>query len=280
MIRLSGYLSKVKEMLAEQDCRVPVLTRCAITPKWVVVQAEECCGIGFGFFGEHAVHGNVAVEPMLALLNSYIGHSLDEVMSALAERDDILSRAFYVASFNALTNPLCSIEALRQRGYAVSSPKDLSFIESDDKVVLIGYGMLINEVIERCGKVHICDMRPLDELQTVFIDGSIRAGSPEVILHTADEDMDVLKDADVVIASACTLINDTWTDLFRWSEKARIKGFYGPSGGIPPEIISDMGLNYLLTTHVFDVDKVFSNIRRSQMEMFASNAAQNYSILI
>ena len=279
---MEQYYVQLLELLNRADIPIPDLTSLALTPMWAVANAGTQCGMAFRFGKDHSVYGQQPPEAdYLQSLSPLVGQPLDRLAEALMQRKELYSRAFCLAAMNALSVPLNEPRRLAERGWITSEPAALPFLRPEDKVVCVGYGYLIDQVLAVCPQVHVSDMRPASVMRSYVLDrsGQVSAEPERVIFHTAEENPGLLADADVVLFTGCTLVNGTWRKLLRWSEHARIRGLFGPSAALPPELIRNMGFNYLTTSTIADGTQVAHTLRAPLTDPFAGSPAWRYSII-
>ncbi len=96
------------------------------------------------------------------------------------------------------------------------------------------------------------DIRPRETFETVIIDNHIAHGPSDIIVHSAIENEQVLKIADVVIITASTLVNNTFEDLLKFTGNARLVGLYGPGASLIPDEFFDRNIDFITSFHITD----------------------------
>ena len=278
---LLGFYTGLMELYAAQSLTAEPLAEAALTPKWVVVRGSGCqCGLSFRFNGEHAVHGALSFRPILERLPAFVGQPISRLAEWLLGLEGLEARIFCLAALNALSAPFNRPQALAERGWSLLPPRRLPFLRPSDRVVCVGYGCLIDEVLAVCPQVHVSDMRPRQDLETCFAGQVLSYGPEGVVFHSAGENPQLLAGADVVLITGCTLANGTWSDLLCWAEHARVVGLFGPSAGLPPELLARAGFQYVTTSHVTSPACLARNLRRPLTDPFQGRCAQGYSLML
>ncbi|WP_302777695.1 Rossmann-like domain-containing protein [Anaerotruncus colihominis] len=277
---LAGWYGQIRTLLDRAQIKPEALTDIAVTPKWLSVRGDGIqCGLAFRFGGEHAVYGSQDFRPLLERCKPWRGRALTAVIEALLAQSGLCERILCLAALNALSAPLNRPEALSSRGWKPQPPACLPFLQPSDRVVCVGYGALVDEVLAVCPQVHISDMRPQALLETYFL-ASPTPGPERVCFHPAGENRLLLSSADVVLLTGCTLANGTWRQLLEWSSGARVRGFFGPSAGLPPELLQTAGANYVTTTHITHPANTFAQLRSPLSSPMNQDYRMSYSLLL
>ena len=142
-------------------------------------------------------------------------------------------RSIALTALNALSQPFVNDEILEDKGYTVGvEVKDL--VRSDDNLVIVGYGGLVKSYAGRCRELHVTDQRPVETFRTTIVGETIRYGPAGIMVHPAEENKEVLKDADVAIITGSTLVNGTFEEVVGYAKHARIRALYGSSPQFDP----------------------------------------------
>lgn len=281
---MEEILQSLTAMLQAEGVQPETLRELALSPMWAVAKGEGAqCGVAFRFGRDHSIYGAPReTEEVLLPLREMIGQPLDLLVKRLAGRSDIYSRAFSLAALNALSAPLNQADRLEKRGWKQLPPAALPFLKPEDRVVCIGYGYLIDQVLAVCPQVHVSDMRPKAVLETCFLgrEGTVGHGPERVIFHDASENEALLEEADIVLMTGCTLVNGTWRSLLQSSVRARVRGIFGPSAGLPPELLRDMGFNYMTASAVQRPDVLFQGLHQPMGDPFGGEALHRFSLLL
>lgn len=279
--RLSSAYELIAGMYKAEGRQPDRLKELALGTKWAVVTGDAgACGAAFRFGGEHAVHGQLHSAEFLKQLQPYVGRSLYELIERLMDEKDIYMRAFCLAALNALSNRLLEPQRLAARGFKLIEPCSLPFLRPDDMVVCVGYGMLFNEALSVCGKVHVSDMRPATDLQTTIVGEKIITVPENIVLHGADENRELLARADVVLITGCAIVNDTWGDLIRYASRARVIGMFGPSAQIVPEFLVCNGISYITASRITDPSTLRQQLCQPLGTGLSPACAKGYAVYI
>lgn len=277
--RMEKAYLQIVDLYRQERIEPGKLLKIGYFPKWTVAYGENGqIGRAFHFDGEHAVYGSLDNMNFLLQLQPFVGKSLFTLVEHLLNETDIQMRAVCLASLNALSRPLNQTEQLTKRGFNICNSEDLGFINSDDLLVFVGYGALIREALQRCPTIHVSDMRPMSNLQTVSVGEAIEYGPPGIQFHDAAENRALLAKADVVMMSGSTLVNGTYKELIGYAGKARIIGMFGPSAQLIPEFLQGGGINYITTSGITDVDKFYRHLRNPYAGENEEFCTQKYAI--
>ena len=168
-----------------------------LNPGWnAVVRTHDCCGIAMSFQDNNPLYGTDQTGQDLEYLKSCVGSSLFEVASANISSPHIFRRSIALAALNALSQPFVKDEVLLAKKYSIGlEVKDL--VRSDDKLVIVGYGGLVRSYAGRCRELHVTDQRPVETFRTTIVGETVSYGPAGIVVHPAEENREVLKDADV-----------------------------------------------------------------------------------
>lgn len=278
---LARFYQQILRLLTACGRMPEPLAQLVLTPKWAVVQGTGVqCGQAFRFGGEHAVHGGLDFGRLLSELRPLLGRPLDALVESLLAREGLCARVFCLAALNALSSPLCMAQALSDRGWRPLAAHALPFLRATDKVVCVGYGCLIGEVLSLCPQIHVTDMRPRADLESIFLGEGAPSGPDGVIFHDVSEQPGLLAGADVVLITGCTLANGTWRLLLDWSAHARVVGLFGPSAALAPEVLRASGFRYVTSSRITDPGRFAQNLRRPLSDPLAGGCAQGYTLLL
>jgi uncharacterized protein (DUF4213/DUF364 family) len=185
-----------------------------------------------------------------------------------------------VASLSALSQPLLLPDTLKRRGYkTLGSNIDLTFfIKPEDIVTVVGYGGGIKRLLGKCRELHVTDIRPRGEFQTLMVGDAIEYMPGEVIIHSEEENKEALGMADIVWITGSSLVNGTFKELMDYSSNARLIGMYGASASMIPDILFRDGINFIHSYRVSDpksfesgafIDMHMEPVMQSTQQQFA-----------
>lgn len=241
-------LCLVKELYCDQGLDIPVLKKVVARPEWIVVEGSGgACSQAINFWQDFA-----GGQEASALFKEMMGEPLDEVASAFIESGGVSSRCAAIAALNALSSRHITPEALASRGFDTSK-SIADHIEKDDVVTVIGYGKLVGWIAKACKKLYVTEMRPRMRFQTLVIDADSMGYVPKAIdVRPAEDNREVISASDVVIATASTLANETFEEIFSYAKGARVRGIYGPSGSMVPDVLLGSGLTFTRAFYASD----------------------------
>jgi uncharacterized protein len=253
----AGILEKIFqriETLYKQEGLSPgVFLKAGIKPGWnVVIGTEGQCGMAMNFTGAGGAFGKEEIDP--DRLKGFTGKDLFALAKYYITRSSWQERSVGVASLSALSQPLLTPEMLARRGYAdLGASADLTdFIRPDDIVTVVGYGGGIKRLLGRCRELHVTDIRPRREFQTLMVGETIEYSPGEVIVHPEEENKDAIGRADIVWITGSSLVNGTFLELMGYASGARLVGMYGASVSLMPDILFDVGISFIHSYRVSD----------------------------
>jgi len=223
-----------------------------LNPGWnAVIGTEGCCGVAMSFADNNPLYGTDQTVPDLQYLKSCVGSPLFEVALANLSDPRVSRRSIALCALNALSQPFVTDEMLRSKGYSVGiEVKDM--VRSDDKLVIVGYGGLVKSYAGRCRELHVTDQRPKETFRTTIVGDTISYGPAGITVHSADENREVLKDADVAIITGSTLANGTFEEVVGYAKHARIRALYGSSAQLIPDTLFKSGITIAMSVAISD----------------------------
>lgn len=239
---------------------MPHVGRLCFVAHWaVVVLSDGRAGRAFTFNGQHAVYGDLDFEWMRGM-RVLVGQPVDAALEQLLDNDSSsdaaqvsLKCSVALALANALSCNLNAPKTLRACGFGITEPTDRSFLRSEDSVVFIGAGMLLQDALSTCAQVDVVDMRPRSALQSLLLDTSgERTGPGRVRFHGVEDTEFLVARADVVGITGCALENDSLFDIVRLSRSAREFVVFGPSAQAPMELFAKLGITRVMTSRIVD----------------------------
>jgi len=223
-----------------------------LNPGWnAVIGTSGCCGVAMSFANNNPLYGTDQTLQDLQYLKSCVGSPLFEVARANLSDPRVSRRSIALAALNALSQPFVADEMLRSKGYSVGiEVKDL--VRSDDNLVIVGYGGLVKSYAGRCRELHVTDQRPKETFRTTIVGETVSYGPAGITVHAAEENREVLKDADVAIITGSTLVNGTFEEVVGYAKHARIRALYGSSAQLIPDVLFENGITIVMSVAISD----------------------------
>ncbi|MFY9750653.1 MAG: DUF364 domain-containing protein [Methanoregula sp.] len=223
-----------------------------LNPGWnAVIGTNGCCGVAMSFQENNPLYGIEETLQDLEYLKSCTDASLLNVAADNLHDKRLSRRSIALAALNALSQPLVTNEVLQAKGYEVGlEVKDL--VRSDDYMVIVGYGGLVKSYAGRCKELHVTDQRPPETFRTTIVSDDIRYGPAGITVHPAEENKEVLQDADVAIITGSTLVNGTFEEVVGYAKHARIRALYGSSAQLIPDVLFENGINIAMSIAISD----------------------------
>jgi uncharacterized protein len=226
--------------------------RFGLNPGWnAVIGSGGCCGVAMSFQDNNPLYGADQTLQDLEFLRTCVGQPLFDVARSTLADPRVSRRSIALTLLNALSQPFVTDEVLQAKGYSVGiEVKDL--VRSDDKLVIVGYGGLVKSYAGRCRELHVTDQRPPETFRTTIVGETITNGPAGITVHPAEENREVLRDADVAIITGSTLVNGTFEEVVGYAKHARIRALYGSSAQLIPDVLFENGINIVMSVAISD----------------------------
>ncbi|HWQ67573.1 MAG TPA: DUF364 domain-containing protein [Methanospirillum sp.] len=246
-----GY-TKLFDEYRKLDLPAAHVKKFGLNPGWnAVVGTNGCCGVAMSFQDNNPLYTNEQTVQDRDYLMSCIGKPLLQVAQANVSKPYLSRRSIGLAALNALSQPFVTDEELQKKGFATGvDVKNL--VQSDDNLVIVGYGGIVKSYAGRCRELHVTDQRPVETFQTTIIGKTTRYGPAGITVHPAEENREVLNDADVAIITGSTLVNGTFEEVVGYAKHARIRAIYGSSAQLIPDVLFDNGINIAMSVAISD----------------------------
>jgi len=249
-----------------------------LNPGWnAAIGTGGCCGVAMSFQDNNPLYGTDETRQDTIYLQSFIGQSLFEVARANMADPRVSRRSIALAALNALSQPFVTDEMLQSKGYRVGiEVKDL--VRSDDYMVIVGYGGLVKSYAGRCRELHVTDQRPPESFTTTIVGKTVSYGPAGITVHPAEENREVLKDADIAIITGSTLVNGTFEEVAGYAKNARIRALYGSSAQLIPDVLFGNGINIAMSVAISDPAKFeFDVLNAPDMETALRKHQRKYN---
>lgn len=254
-------LERLRKLCKESPVRPGTLVRLGIKPWWTtVLGSNNECGMAANFSSLPAEKEDRT--DYLKFL-SLIGKPLFEIAEWGIRATDHRERSVGVAAMSALSQQFLKCSSVRNRGFLAQCwmngdklvrhyPTISRLVTRKDIVAVVGYGSEVRHIRGRCRELHVTDIRSKETFETVIIDKSITHGPRDIIVHSAHENEHVLRIADVVFITASTLVNNTFEDIMKFTNNARLVGMYGPGGSLIPDAFFERDVDFITSFHIAD----------------------------
>ena len=162
------------------------------------------------------------------IIRGLIGKPLDECITELMLKDDVTLRTLLVVLSNLMSKPFNSVELLEKRGIKRTTGLGFDYDVSNMKVGLIGYGVYLRFLLNKCKEFHAFDLTPEKRILSYRISKDSTEVYPKnIFFHLGDDALnhrDVLESLDAVIMSGSTLVNESYLDILKACSNAKLKG--------------------------------------------------------
>ncbi len=262
----------------------PCLAEIGFGNKWTVASLDDGrSGRAFNFTGEHAIYGPMDLA-ILDELTSYAGQPVSSLAAWVFEESkefstSILRQSVGLSVINALASWINAPEALSDRGYSIKPFTDRSFIRPEDRVVVVGAGMVIKEAAAICGHVDIIDMRPLCSLQTLRIGKTVERGPSGMVFHGIEDTDALFNQADVICITGSSLVNETFFELAKLPHHAHEFVLFGPSAQAPVSLLGTWGVTRIITSRVSDGKRLLESMLSGSDKKVSEPCTQSYTVI-
>lgn len=265
---LKNTLDILDNLYQESKIERPRVKKIFLKSEWNVIQGtNNLFGMVINFTGIHSIYGEQKLRDRAEALKGLVGKEIFDVALDLISSDNIQERSFAVGSISCLSQPFLSSTQIKKRGF-IECGDIMSMINPEDIIAIVGYGGFVRKLLGKCKEIHVTEMRPRERFESVIIGDKVDFGPKEICIHSEKENIKVLSNADIVMITASTLVNGTFDELIDYSKKARIRGLYGPSGSIIPDVLFKTGLNYLRVFEITNPEKFeYDSINDSSLEV-------------
>jgi uncharacterized protein (DUF4213/DUF364 family) len=251
---LDNTLQRLRFLYRQCSLEPGALAKAGLKQGWnVVIGTLGQCGMAMSFAGRENTFGRQLLD--LKKLQTFIGKDFFSVAEAYIESESWHERSIGVAAMIALSQPLITPASLTDRGFEVAAAETdfASSLNRDDVVAVVGYGGGIKRLLGKCRELHVTDMRPREDFQTVLVTGEGIGFVPrESIIHAKEENENVLGRATAVAITGSALVNGTFDELLSYAKNARLVSVYGGSAGIIPDVLFENGVHMVHSSRISD----------------------------
>lgn len=285
MVRSSPQtiLEKGYEILEHEYVRLGlkagVVEKFGLNPGWnAVIGTGGACGVAMSFQDNNPLYGDEQTRMDPHHLQSFIGASLFDVARENMDDPRLSRHSIALAALNALSQPFVTDEVLAGKGYTLGvQVPDL--VRKDDIVAIVGYGGLVKDYAGRCRELHVTDQRPVESFRTTIVGNTVTHGPEGIIVHPADENREVLAEADVAVITGSTLVNGTFDEVVGYAKGARIRALYGSSAQLIPDALFESGVNLVMSVAISDPARFASDVMNApDMETALRRHQRKYNV--
>jgi uncharacterized protein (DUF4213/DUF364 family) len=220
------------------------------------------CGLCFSVFNQDLIDSYDEIKRAECL------KALDTVkILKLAEDLEInLRRILGISALNAVSQHYLWRSEERYDFTFDSDPIDHMTIRPSDKIVMIGYIGAFHLKLQRITKnVLVIDDR-LEDLKVPYLESS----------KATEKSM---QDADIVLITGSSIVNNTLEELLTWSTYAREVAVVGPTAGFLPEPVFRRGVTMISGMQVLSPEKVLAVIEEGGGTPHFKPYCRKYNIL-
>jgi uncharacterized protein (DUF4213/DUF364 family) len=277
-------LEQLQSLFKNNPVQPGMLTRLAIKPRWnAVLGSNNECGMASNFTG---IPGDQVDHTKNRKFLELVGKPLFEIADWGIHSTDLIERSIGVAAISALSQQFLSPTAVRNRGFLARCwipgdkivrqyPTLSRLVTKNDIVTIVGEGNEVRDLRGKCRELHVIDCLPHEAFNTVIIDTAITYGPRDIVVHSPKDNEKILKGSDIVIITASTLVNGTFEDIVKCTEKARLIGLYGPDASIIPDAFFEWDIDFVASFRVADPALFSENMINDHDMEFTLSTTQN-----
>jgi uncharacterized protein (DUF4213/DUF364 family) len=227
------------------------LERVVVRPGWTAVLGTGgACGAAMNFIGSPEAFGAPALDEAKVL--GWAGRSLFEVAEAGLAATSWQERAIGVASLSALSQPFLEPSALARRGLEAWDGDFGDLVRPEDRVLLVGFGGMVNRLRGRCRELHVTDLRPQEAFLARVLGTGASYSPADVLVHGPEANETLLREVDAVAITGSALVNGTLAGLLAAVGRARLVAVYGASAGFIPDVLLEHGVHLVQSHRITD----------------------------
>ncbi|MFA6363691.1 Rossmann-like domain-containing protein [Methanoregula sp.] len=288
---LNATLDRLHELYRENHVRQGKLTSIAIKPRWIAITSSHNeCGIATNCVGINTMYGTEG-QKAITNLHSCIGKPLFDLAKTGIESQDLHKRALGIAALSALSQKFLGCNGIRKRGYLSECwkasdefvqdyPAISHIVNLDDIVAIAGYGSQISSLHAWCRELHVINLRFPETFETVTIDKENSTMPGNIVCHTQPESEKILGNADVVLLSTSTLVDNSFSRLLHAAKNARLVGIYGVGASLIPDAFFDEGVDLFSSFRIVDPVAFCVGMKNdNDMDYSMMNAQKQYLMM-
>ncbi len=220
------------------------------------------CGVCFSVFNQDPIESCEEIKRVknLNLLD------ISKILHLAQDLENNLRRILGISVLNAVSQYKLWRSEERYDYTFDSDPIDHMTIRQSDKIVMIGYIGSFHLKLQRITKnVLVIDDR-LEDLKVPYLESS----------EATEKSM---QDADIVLITGSSIVNNTLEELLMWSAHAREVAVVGPTAGFLPEPLFKRGVTILSGMQVLNPEKVLNIIEEGGGTPHFKPYCRKYNIL-
>jgi len=245
-------LERINEEYLDQGLTPGVIRLVGIHPAWNTIVGDGGeCGVAMSFRSNNPNYGDKETFFDPEELKPFVGMPISKFIRDNINKESVRIKSLVLAALNALSQPLITETRLKKKGFD-TSPDLKNMVKKEDIVAIVGYGGLVNEYAGKCRELHVTDMRPVESFKSIIVGETVRYGPADIHIHSAEENEEVITEADVVFITGSTLANGTFEEVINLAENARVRCLYGSSAQLLPDALFESGINLVMSVAVTD----------------------------
>ncbi|HUY00478.1 MAG TPA: DUF364 domain-containing protein [Candidatus Deferrimicrobium sp.] len=222
---------------------------------------DESCGLCFSVFNQEPLDSVECIKTASSVMDLDIG----KVLQFAGNEEINIEKVLGISVLNAVSQHIIKNKMDQYNLLFDGDPIEHIQFNSPDKVVMVGYiGGIFQKLQRQIQNITIID----DRLKNIQ--------SPT--FNTLESSQSCLNQADVVLITGSTIVNNTLETVLSWIMNAREIILVGPSAGIIPDSLFDRNVTMVSGMQVLNPLKVLQIIAEDGGTPHFKNYCRKYNI--
>ncbi|MCK9224147.1 MAG: DUF364 domain-containing protein [Candidatus Muirbacterium halophilum] len=200
-------------------------------------------------------------------LNRFIGKKLSRCFEIAHTYSDEISQILYVSLINLISSYFNQNSELNKRNvnYSIGKTNITDYIDTNSKVLIIGFGGIAKTMAKTGCYLYITDMRPESEFTQKIKDLKLINKNIEFVPY--ENQLEYIKKCSHFVITGSILTNSGLKTILDNAGQNTFKMMYGPSASLMPELLFDIGINAILTYRINDIMTFENELNNSDLDI-------------